>query len=78
MNAFTTFPITPERDAATRLLTERRAYPVGSPDWNYRTRAAWRLDQIARSIPAIHQTPEPPQGLTGWCRLDPEYQETAA
>lgn len=45
---------------AAKLLEERLAYPVGSPDWNYRTRAAWQLDQMARGIPACDWTETPP------------------
>lgn len=48
------------REIAQRLLNERAAFPVGSPDWEYRTRAAWKLDQMARGIPAIHWTDTPP------------------
>lgn len=66
------------RDEAVKLLTERRAFPVGSPDWIYRTRAAWKLDQWSRGIAFRDMASEPPQGLTGPCRLDPEYMETAA
>ena len=47
-------------DFARDLLTERNSFPVGSPDWLYRTRAAWRLDQIGRGIPANERTAEPP------------------
>ena len=35
-----------------RMLAERRAYPVGSPDWNYRTRAAHMLLNVIRGVPA--------------------------
>lgn len=48
------------REIAQRLLNERAAFPVGSPDWIYRTRAAWKLDQMARGIPAIDWTDTPP------------------
>ncbi len=48
------------REIAQRLLNERAAFPVGSPDWEYRTRAAWKLDQMARGIPAILWTDTPP------------------
>ena len=48
------------REIAQRLLNERADFPAGSPDWEYRTRAAWKLDQMARGIPAIHWTDTPP------------------
>lgn len=55
------------------LLAERLAFPVGSPDWTYRTRAAWRIDQMGRGIPIDEQTAEPPQ----WFGVHPNM-ETAA
>ncbi len=47
------------RSRAAELLAERRAYVLGSPDWLWRTRAAWKLLQIARGIPAIRWTDMP-------------------
>lgn len=70
--------MTPEREIAIRLLTERRAFQPGSLDWDYRTRAAWKLDQMDRGIPSQDWTEEPPQGLTGACKIDPEYMGAAA
>lgn len=32
---------------AHECLVERRAFSVGSPDWKYLTRAAWKLLQMA-------------------------------
>lgn len=40
------------REIAQRLLNERAAFPVGSPDWEYRTRAAWKLIWLMRGVPA--------------------------
>ncbi len=34
------------------MLSERRAYPEGSPDWLYRTQAAMKYLNIIRGIPA--------------------------
>lgn len=48
------------RALAEQLLSERAAFTPGSPDWEYRTRAAWKLDQMARGIPAILWTDTPP------------------
>lgn len=48
---------------AQKLLTERKAFPVGSLDWEYRTRAAWKLDQMARGIPANEWTDMPKERL---------------
>ena len=70
--------MTPAHEIAIRLLIERRAFPPGSLDWNYRTRAAWKLDQMARGIPSQDWTDEPPQGLTAPCKIDPERMEIAA
>lgn len=33
------------------ILRQRRAYPKGSPDWNYRTRAARKYVWIMRGVP---------------------------
>ena len=49
---------------AADLIAESNAFPVGSPDWNYRRRAAWQLDQMARKVPARDWTETPPHGLT--------------
>jgi hypothetical protein len=49
------------RADAIALLTERGRFPVGSPDYEYRTRAAWKLDQLSRGIPARDWTDTPPQ-----------------
>lgn len=48
------------RTLASELLNERRHYPVGSPDWDYRTRAAWKLDQMHRGVPVCDWTDDPP------------------
>lgn len=64
-------------DRALALLMDRRAFPVGSPDWNWRTTAAWKLDQMHRGVPACDWTNEPPQGLTGPCQLDTQHRIAA-
>lgn len=50
----------PAHDLAAQLLAESRAYPIGSLDRDYRRRAAWKLDQMNRGIPACDWTDEPP------------------
>jgi hypothetical protein len=40
-----------ERHLFRRMLRERRAFPPGSPDWNYRTRAARTYLDILRRVP---------------------------
>lgn len=47
-------------DLASRLLTEAAQYQPGSPDHEYRIRAAWTLDQLARGIPVGDWTDAPP------------------
>ena len=49
---------------AASLIAESNAFPVGSPDWEWRRRAAWKLDQLARGIPARDWTETPPHGFT--------------
>lgn len=34
-----------------QMLRERRAYKVGSPDWEYRTRAAMKYLWMMRGVP---------------------------
>ena len=55
--------------AAARLmafiLSERAAYPVGSPDWKYRTTAAWKLHQGQSGVATQDWTETPPDGWTG-------------
>lgn len=34
-----------------RLIAERKAFPVGSPDHEYRTRAARKLVWVMRGVP---------------------------
>jgi hypothetical protein len=48
------------RKCALDTLKERRPFPVGSPDWQYRTRAAWTMLQIAMGKPANKRTHTPP------------------
>jgi len=48
-------------DRAASLLGEAQAFPPGSPDREYRTRAAWKLDQISRGVAACDWTDTPPQ-----------------
>lgn len=50
---------------------EAMAFPVGSLDWEYRTRAAWKLDQMARHVPVIDWTEDPPEGLAAWAHTEP-------
>lgn len=57
------------RDRILALLRERRAYPVGSLDREYRERAAWKLIQIARRVPASQWTDAP--------RPKPQYRMAA-
>ena len=47
-----------------QLRIEARQYPAGSPDWNYRQRAAWKLHQIAHGIASRDWTDEPPREFT--------------
>ncbi len=47
------------RALAEKLLHERKAFPIGSLDWDYRTRAAWKLDQLSRGIPTTEWTDMP-------------------
>jgi len=48
-----------ERAAAAALLVQAAAFPPGSPEYEWRRRAAWKLDQIARGIPFAEHTKEP-------------------
>lgn len=47
------------RRRALDLLKERRPYPKGSPDYDYRTRAAWKLAQWAMGKPSQLWTDTP-------------------
>lgn len=49
-------------DHAATLLTDRQAFNVGSLDYQWRTRAAWKIDQMRRGIPVNDWTDEPPVG----------------
>lgn len=62
-----------ERD---RNLAEARAYPPKSPDWLYRIRAAWKLEQMAEGVAVTEWTDAPPQGLAAWANT--ERMEIAA
>ncbi len=44
------------RSEFRRMLAERRAFPVGSPDYNYRTRAARQLLWMIRGVPVLEWT----------------------
>ncbi|MBD9529011.1 hypothetical protein [Paracoccus sp. PAR01] len=48
---------------ASDLLHEAAQFRPGSPDSEYRIRAAWKLDQMARGIPSCEWTeyPQPQQ-----------------
>jgi len=48
------------RQLALSLMAERKDYPTGSPDWDWRTRAAWKLYQLSQGIPARDWTDTPP------------------
>lgn len=61
--------MTPEA-AAQATLAEAAAYPPGDPDRDWRIRAAWKLDQIARGVPVLEWT-DPPADYT------PHEQEAA-
>ena len=63
MNAQAHIALTP-RDRAMALIVESNRFPVGSPDWNYRRAAAWKLDQMHRAVPARDWTDTPPHGFT--------------
>lgn len=65
-------------DTASILLDDRLAFPVGSPDWEWRTRSAWKLDQMHRGIPACDWTEVPPQILAGTDRFNHQQWEAAA
>jgi hypothetical protein len=54
------------RALSDQHLAEAAAFPVGSLDWEYLARAAWKLDQLARHIPVIDWTDEPPEGLAAY------------
>lgn len=54
------------RALSDQHLAEAAAFPVGSLDWEYRIRAAWKLDQLARGIPSRDWTKEPPEGLAAY------------
>ncbi len=64
------------RALSDQYRAEAAAFPVGSLDWEYRTRAAWKLDQIASGIPSQDWTKEPPEGLAAWAHT--ERMEIAA
>lgn len=49
------------RDRAIDLLDQSQSFPAGSLDWTHLRRAAWKLDQMSRGIPARDWTDEPPQ-----------------
>jgi hypothetical protein len=40
------------RDYLRQMLTERQGFPKGSPDFNYRTRAARNYVWIIKGVPA--------------------------
>lgn len=49
---------------SAQLRKESRRFPPGSPDWEYRQRAAWKLHQIAHGIAPRDWTGEPPRWFT--------------
>ena len=54
-------PLSGPRADALRLLKERRPYPPGSSDYDYRTRAAWKLLQHAMGKHPQDWTDTPPR-----------------
>jgi len=46
-------------DAIDSLRTEAKHYRPGSPDWQYRRRAAWSLTQHGEGIPTDEWTDPP-------------------
>lgn len=48
-------------ERAVGLMVERDQFDVGSLDYEYRNRAAWKLDQLSRGIPACDWTDTPPK-----------------
>ncbi|MBM1817187.1 hypothetical protein JQW92_18235 [Sulfitobacter pseudonitzschiae] len=53
------------RDTALSLLKERRPFPLGSPDYAWRTAAAWKYLQMAMGKPANRWTDTPPRTTVG-------------
>lgn len=53
------------RNEALALLIGRRGCPVGSVDWNWRTRAAWKYLQMHMRKPPIKWTETPPKTTIG-------------
>lgn len=51
------------RKQALALIAESNVFPAWSPDWEYRRRAAWKLDQMARGVPSRDWTDLPQAGL---------------
>jgi hypothetical protein len=50
------------RDVAATLIAESLSFPPGSPDWECRRIAAWKLDQWSQGIPGCDWTDAPPNG----------------
>ncbi|TWI32776.1 hypothetical protein [Paracoccus sulfuroxidans] len=50
-------------NAIADLMAEREAFPAASPDWLYRSRAAWKLHQHQIGVPARDWTDEPAGGF---------------
>lgn len=46
-----------ERALFRKMLRERREYPLNSPDWIYRTKAARTYLEMIRSVP-VHWGPQ--------------------
>lgn len=53
------------RSLALQTLIARRPFNVGSPDWAYRTRAAWTYLQMAMGVPANEWRKDPPPVTAG-------------
>lgn len=51
---------------ACSLRKEARRFPPGSMDWEYRHRAAWKIDQWHMGIPSQDWTDMPSEGLAAY------------
>lgn len=47
------------REIIETLRAEAARYPAGSPDWEYRRNAAWKLTMICDHVPTDLWTPPP-------------------
>lgn len=56
MDGSNVFPRTNARSEFHRMMAERKAYAPGSPDHEYRTRAARKLVWLMRGVPVTEWT----------------------